>query len=192
MRVREFLLNSSDMVEGPTSASTITTPKRRGRGGISLLLIVVLLVVIGLFVWAEMQRREAKQRLEQTTAELEEIRKSTQRGGEEVANEVLSKVRAHMIIPDEPKPTVATIVDINKLKEANEFYSVAENGDHLIITEKRAILYDSDRNIILDVVPIRLNQTASPSPASTGAGTSPTATPARTSPAVSPTATPAP
>lgn len=143
----------------------------------SLILLVVVIIAVILFIWAEKQRREVVERLEQTSAELEDIRKSTQRGGQEVATEVLSKVRRHMVVAEEPQPTVATIVDINRLKEASEFYNVADNGDHLIITEKRAILYDPDRDIILDVVPVRINRDASPSPA-----TSPTGQPARTSP----------
>lgn len=173
------------------SASTVAAPKRRRRRGwLNLFLLLIVIAAVALFAWAEMQRREVAGRLEQTSAELEDIRKSTQRGGQEVADEVLSKVRRHMIVAEEPQPTVATIVDINRLKEANEFYSVADNGDHLVITEKRAILYDPDRDIILDVVPVRINQTASPSPTNAGAGASPTTTPVRTSPNLSPTAIP--
>ncbi|MEK7557125.1 MAG: hypothetical protein AAB538_04065 [Patescibacteria group bacterium] len=168
------------MANDTPSGSTVSAPGRRGRRGMGLLLLVVVLIAIGLFIWAEQQRRTVSSKLEQTEAELEEIRKSTQRGGEEVAKEVLTKVRSHMIVPEEPQPTVATIIDINRLKEASEFYAVADNGDHLIITEKRAILYDPDRDIILDVVPVRINKTSA----------SPGVSPGRTSP--SPTSTPSP
>lgn len=150
--------------------------KRRGMG---FLLVVVIIIAVALFAWAEAQRRSVASKLEQTSAELEQIRKSTQQGGAEVAKQVLEKVRHHMIIAEEPAPTVATIIDINRLKESSDFYSVADNGDHLIITEKRAILYDPDQDIILDVVPVRINRNASPTP---------TTSPARTTP--SPTATP--
>lgn len=161
-------------------SGTVSTPRRRGRG-VGILLLIIILIAVGLFVWAEKQRRDVAGKLEQTTAELEQIRKSTQEGGKEVAKQVLEKIRHHMIVADTPEPTVATIVDIEKLKEASEFYSVAENGDNLIITEKRAILYDPDKDIILDVVPVRINKT-SPTPTSANA--------TRTTP--SPTATPAP
>lgn len=171
------------MADNP-SGSTVAAPKRGGHRSMGLLLLVVVLIAIGLFVWAEQQRRSVSSKLEQTEAELEEIRKSTQRGGAEVAKEVLEKVRHHIVVPEEPQPTVATIIDINRLKEASEFYAVADNGDNLIITEKRAILYDPDRDIILDVVPVRINR------ASTSPGASPAASPVRTSP--SPTATPSP
>lgn len=167
-------------------------PARRGRSGIfNLLLIIGIIAAIALFAWAEQQRRATENRLEQTKQELEEVKKSTRAGGEELAKRVLEKLRTHMEVPVEPAPTVATIVDIERLREANEFYKPAENGDHLIITDRRAILYDPDRDIILDVVPVVIDQNAqttpltSPRPTTSpqptgGASPRPTATPAGT------------
>ena len=34
--------------------------------------------------------------------------------------------------------------------------SKAENGDHLVVTPERAILYDPDEDVILDVVPVQV------------------------------------
>jgi len=132
--------------------------RRRRRGFFNLVLIVGIIAAIGLFAWAEQQRRDAVSRLQQTEQELEQIRESTQRRGTEVAQEVLNVVRQYMDIPTDPEPTVATIIDVDALREASEFYNKAKNGDHLIITENRAILYDPDRKIILDVVPVNINQ----------------------------------
>lgn len=156
-------------------ATTITTPtKPRSRKGlITILLILGIIIAVGLFAWAEKQRRSAVKELSQTAQQLEEVKKSTQKNGEEVAKEVLAKVRNHMEIPENPAPTVATIVDVEKLKQTNEFYKKAKNGDNLIITQNRAILYAPDKDRIIDVVPVRVNP-ASPTPA----------TPAATSPAL--------
>lgn len=143
----------------------------------TILLILGIIVAVGLFVWAERQRRSAVRELTQTEQQLDEVKKSTQKSGEEVAREVLAKVRNHMEIAETPAPTVATIVDVEKLKQTNEFYQKAKNGDHLIITQNRAILYAPDRDRIIDVVPVRVNPT-SPSPASpANAGTNAGATP---------------
>lgn len=163
-------------------SQVVSSPGKKRRGPLNLILIILIIAAVALFVWAEQQRRATEGQLEQTAAELEEIRRSTQGGGQELAQEVLTKLRTHMEIPQEPQPTVATIIDIDRLREANEFYNAAENGDHLIITENRAILYDPERDIVLDVVPVRIN-------ADQAAG-SPTPSPARTSPSPSPTATP--
>jgi hypothetical protein len=142
--------------------AAVKAPRRRRRGGrfINFLLFVGIIAAIGLFSWAEMQRRDAVGRLQATEQELEEIRESTQQSGTEVAKRVLDSVRQLMDVPEEPEPTVATIVDVASLRETSEFYDNAENGDHLIITSNRAILYNSDRNIIIDVVPVRIEPDA--------------------------------
>jgi len=135
--------------------------KKRGRGGLfNLILLIGIIVVVGLFVWAEQQRRSAQTQLQDTITELEQLRESSEQSGQEVAQRVLEAVRKHVDLPTDPEPTVATIVDVESLRAANEFYSVADNGDHLIITERRAILYDPERDIILDVVPVRLENSA--------------------------------
>lgn len=171
---------------GPSAPRQVTQAPRRRRGSlVNVLLIVGIIVTIALFVWAERQRREAQSKLSQTATQLEELRKSAETSGQAVADEVLGKLRKHIDIPTDPQPTVATIVDAEALKDANEFYQPAENGDHLVITAKRAILYDPDRDIILDVVPVSIdpasggvdenqeaaNQGSSPSPAPSGSAT---------------------
>lgn len=123
----------------------------------NFILLLGIIGAIALFVWAEQQRRQAIGRLEQTEQELEEIRQSTQQSGEDVAQRVLEQIRKHIDIPTDPQPTVATIIDVDRLRETNEFYNQAKNGDHLIITERRAILYDADRDLVLDVVPVRIS-----------------------------------
>jgi len=122
-------------------------------------MIVIIIVAIGaiaLFAWSEQQRQDALARLEETAKELEEVRTVSQRTSNEATQEILGKVVKLIKISLEPRPTVATITDIDALRQTNPFYQKAENGDHLIITENRAILYDPDENIILDVVPVQI------------------------------------
>lgn len=72
------------------------------------------------------------------------------------AKAIIERVRKHMQIPGDVEPTVATIVDVEALRSRNDFYKNAKNGDHLIVTPTRAILYDPDADVILDVVPVQL------------------------------------
>ncbi len=81
---------------------------------------------------------------------------------------IIAKVRKHIEIPSDVEPTVATIVDVDALKSRNDFYKMAKNGDHLIVTPTRAILYDPDKDMILDVVPVQLQ---APAAASSSAAT---------------------
>jgi type II secretory pathway pseudopilin PulG len=179
-------------VAGSTAKKSVKVPRKRRGGFLNLILLIGIIIAISLFVWAEQQRREAQDKLTQTATELEELRKSAQASGQEVADKVLAKLRTHMDIPNDPAPTVATIVDAAALKEANEFYTPAENGHHLIITGKRAILYDPKRDIILDVVPVQVDPNATPLPSAspTTGGASPTTSPA-TGGAGSPSPSPA-
>lgn len=140
-------------------------PEKKGKRGlknksrvINLVLVVIIIMSLALFMWAEQNRRDTARRLEQTTTQLREIQEASQNSGEDVANEVLEKVSALIDIPMDPKPTVATITDIGRLKEANPFFESAENGDFLILTENRAVLYDPDRDIVLDVAPFVINK----------------------------------
>lgn len=160
-------------------------PRRRRVSLVDVLLIVGIIVTISLFVWAERQRRVAHSNLSQTATQLEELRQSAGTSGQAVADEVLGKLRRHLDVPTDPEPTVATIVGAEGLKEYGEFYQSADNGDYLIITQKRAILYDPDRDIILDVVPVTIdpdsggvdenqeeaNEGSSPSPSSSSSPT---------------------
>lgn len=143
----------------PKKAAEGTHNKRRRRrsGIFNLILFVGIIGAVGLFFWAEQQRRDALSKLEETQAQLEEIKESTERSGQQVADEVLNKLREHMEIATEPQPTVATIIDVDRLRETSDFYKNAENGDHLILTETRAILFDPNTNRIIDVVPVILN-----------------------------------
>lgn len=138
--------------------------KKKKKSKTNLILVVIIIMAVALFIWAEQNRRDTAQKLEETSRQLREIQESSANNGEEVANEVLEKVSVLIDIPMDPRPTVATINDIDRLKEANKFFEVAKNGDYLILTGSRAVLYDPDRNIVLDVAPFMITK-ESPTPA---------------------------
>ena len=163
----------ADETSAPAGGSNATSSKDKKMSMRTLLLLVVIVLVV-LFAWAEKQRRNTAKQLQTTQSELEQIKSSTEQSGQEAADQVLTKVRALIDVPTDPKPTVATISDVEKLKEANEFFKTAENGDYLILTANRAVIYDPDRNIVLDVAPFQIRAgSTSPSPA-----TSPRVSPA--------------
>ena len=144
--------------ESATKAGKKISRKKR-RTLINLILIIIVIAALALFAWAEQQRRDAIKKLEQTAQELEEIREISQQTGAEVTKTVLENVKKHMDLVTDPEPTVATITNIEALRETNPFYERADNGDHLIITNERAVLYDPDRDIIIDVLPVKIEQT---------------------------------
>lgn len=82
---------------------------------------------------------------------------------QEQAAAVLAKVGKLIELPTEPAPALAMIADVEWLRKQNPFYNRAMNGDFLIVTQTRAIIYDPEENKIIDVVPVQLQQASSSS-----------------------------
>jgi hypothetical protein len=78
---------------------------------------------------------------------------------EQQIENTLADLREIMLLPDE-QPTIATLVDIEALKEENpEFYKNAKNGDLLVIYSEKAILFREEEGKIINVAPVFLEPT---------------------------------
>ncbi len=118
-----------------------------------------VLGLIGLIVFLDIRRREAEKKLMQLSMQVGQ-QNGNQAQNREAAKQIVTKVRRLFAIPGDVDPTVATIVDVNQLRTRNVFYNKAKNGDHLIVTADRAILYDPVADKIIDVVPVQIQPTA--------------------------------
>lgn len=123
------------------------------------LIPVLLIVLVVLVVVLDTKRRAAQRELKNLTVRLEQLQGNTQEN-QERARTIVQKVQQLMDIDTSVEPTVATIVDVVKLRANNPFYNKAENGDYLIVTPTRAILYREEENKILDVVPVQIEESA--------------------------------
>jgi hypothetical protein len=128
---------------------------------LKFLLPLLVCALVALVVVLDMQRRQAETELKNLTVRLEQLQGNTQEN-QERAKQIVARVRTLIDIPGDVEPTVATIVDVEKLRAQNAFYNAAENGDYLVVTPTRAILFDADRDVIIDVVPVQI-QPAAPS-----------------------------
>lgn len=120
---------------------------------------VCIVGLIATIIFLDMRRREAEQKLTQLSVQYGQ-QKGNQTQNQEAAKQIVAKVRRLFAIPADIDPTVATIVDVAQLRSHNVFYNKAKNGDHLIITSDRAILYDPAADKIIDVVPVQIQPTA--------------------------------
>jgi hypothetical protein len=114
--------------------------------------VVVLLVLAGLggsyFFFNKYQKSQALLK-DPTAAQQIEIK------------EVTGKIAKLMDLPEGEEPSIATVLDKDKLKD-QAFFAKAENGDKVVIYSKTglAILYRTSVNRIINVSPINLgNQT---------------------------------
>lgn len=90
------------------------------------------------------------------------------KGQQQVLTEIdvlVSEVGKLISLPSDEKPTVATITDIEKLKD-QAFFVNAKNDDKVLIytNAKKAILYRPSEKRIIEVGAVNINQ-ASPTPA---------------------------
>ncbi len=124
-----------------------------------VLIPIVLIVLVAVIIGLDMQRRQAKAELQQMTVKLDQENGGNTAENQQRAKEIVAKVKTHMELDTSVEPTVATIVDVKKLQAQNPFYNKAKNGDFLIVTPSRAILYDAGADVILDVVPVQIDET---------------------------------
>lgn len=126
------------------------------------LLTIILVLGLAVLAFVNYQKRvQLASELKKLSVQMEQLQTGNNPENVAQAKAIVDKVKKHMMIDGSIEPTVATIVDVNALKSRNDFYKHAKNGDFLIVTPTRAILYDPDTDMILDVVPVQLQPPAS-------------------------------
>jgi cytoskeletal protein RodZ len=111
---------------------------------------ILLLAVSGLAIFLFIQNNQLKSNPTQAL--------------DEQSKEIKTNVGKLILLDSTEDISVATISDAEKLKQDNpEFYKNAANGQYILVSSKRAILYDKSRNIIINVAPIINPQTDSTS-----------------------------
>ena len=128
-----------------------------------LLTIVLILALAALAFVNYTKRVQLASELKQMSVKMDQLQGGNTQQGEAEAKRIVERVKKLMVIQGDIEPTVASIIDVDTLRKKNEFYKVAENGDYLVVTPTRAILYSPSKNLILDVVPVQL-QPATPAP----------------------------
>ena len=76
---------------------------------------------------------------------------------QEEVDQLLERVGKLFLLPEDERPTVATISDIERLRE-QPFFARGKNGDRVLIytSARKAILYDPVANKIVEVAPLTI------------------------------------
>jgi len=110
---------------------------------ITPLLVIILLAIVGV-AWYYYDKSNT-------------LVASTSQNSESDAAEIVEKVGQLIKLPSDETPTIATVSDLEKLKD-QPFFAKAKVGDKVLMypKSKKAYLYDAENNKILEVAPIDL------------------------------------
>jgi len=139
-----------------TSTSSFSTSKpskekKRKSGGMATVIFAILfLLASGGFGYMYINYQKAqKQIVNLSKPEVQD------RLAQEEINQLLEKVGKHIILPEgEGEPMVASITDAEKLVEEQPFYKGVQNGDKIIIYKTKALIYNPERDILVNVGPV--------------------------------------
>ncbi len=123
------------------------------------LLVVIALAAVGSGIYFYQQYLKSQELLKNPTLSAKLQQES-----------LVDKVGKLIELPTEEQPTIATVSDVNKLKN-QPFFAHAKNGYKVLIytKAKKAVLYNPQSNRIVEVGPINLGQTPTPAPAAAAA-----------------------
>lgn len=78
---------------------------------------------------------------------------------------LLAQISKLMVLPDNEQPIVATVADPTKLKD-QPFFANAKKGDKVLIfnASRKAVLFDPVGNKIVNVAPLTIGATSTPTP----------------------------
>jgi hypothetical protein len=129
---------------------------------IILVLIVLIIVSLGGAGYFFYKYQQAQKEIQAKSDPQKFVAEETKR--------LVAEISKFIDLPQGEEPTVATVTDIEKLKD-EPFFDRAKNGDKVLIytNAKKAILYDPSLKKIINVAPVNIGtpsavQNSSPNP----------------------------
>ncbi len=137
---KQSIVDAPELVAPPVFVPT--PPASRGKSKLVFWLAGIALIAIVWGAYAAIRLSKLTPASQENAAKVE-------------TQELIAKVGELMFLPTDEEPTVATVSDVEKLRE-QAFFLHAKNGDKVLIYAKasKAILYDPVANKIVEVAPI--------------------------------------
>jgi hypothetical protein len=132
-------------------AVSVVSEEKKKKISPKILISFVILALIGGVGYSQYQLYRA------TNAEYQK------QVAEERTQKVVQSVATLMELPEET-PQVATVQDVDLLRQTQPFFGKAENGDLVLIYSQMAIIYSEKKNKIINVGPVN-RDTPTPSEA---------------------------
>lgn len=91
-------------------------------------------------------------------SELAQLKKNPQQLAQREAQALVAQVSTLIVLPEGETPTIATVNDLEKLKD-QAFFNKAQKGDKVLIwaNAKKAVLYRPSTNKIVEVAPLNIS-----------------------------------
>ena len=117
------------------------------------LVLFLLFLSIAFFVWAMYSFRVVSLKVKQQQAVWNQTKKFDP---QTASQELLKRVGRLIVLPQNETPAIATINNVEVLKKEQNFYTDAANGNILLLflQSKKAIIYDSVKDQIVNVGPL--------------------------------------
>lgn len=112
---------------------------------VAIAVVLIIFILIGSIYFFTKKNQTVNQSQDSAQLAAAEVKK------------IVSEVGKLIDLPTGEDPTVATVTDVNKLKDQS-FFQKAKNGDKVLIytNAKKAILYDTVAKKVLEVAPINI------------------------------------
>lgn len=134
-------------MEGGSEETAVPVDDLQKKSKLTKILILILLVVVITLGTATYLMSK----------QLNNLKANPQELGQEELKDVLEKVGKIMVLPADEQPTLATVTDLEPLKD-QPFFANAKIGDKVLLytNARKAILYDPVANKIVEVAPINI------------------------------------
>lgn len=128
----------------------------KARTAILVLSVIIFLVVIAGLVKLVQDKNDLKK-------QVNTLSQAQKTDAADEAKQLSAEVGKLIELPSDEVPTIATVVDIEKVK-SQAFFTNAQNGDKVLLYAKssKAILYRPSAKKIIEVAPINLGSTQTP------------------------------
>ena len=92
-----------------------------------------------------------------------ELKQDPQRRLQQEAEDLIERVGRLVVLPVGERPTIATVSDIEQVKD-RPFFANAKNGDKVLIytNARKAILYDPVNDKIVEIAPVNIGTAPPP------------------------------
>ena len=77
---------------------------------------------------------------------------------------IINRMGGNILLPQNERPSVLIIEDVERLRATQPFYTFAENGHYLVLFQQNglAFIYDFDNDIIINVGPLQIPTSTQP------------------------------